>query len=154
MVVFPWESFCFLVSFPAVLVFVLDHLSPPQRVYKQHCTVIPLSLIDLQTVIGKSGLVVVSECWALDGCHWNSALSLMPLFLYFSFNFYQPITFSKYLHLLHLLSFPSLSSHIFLLFLYPLLSLTHAQFSCYISSLLLILSFPALSLWPKAWQLQ
>ena len=51
-----------------------------RRVYKQHCSVIPLSLIDLQPVIGESCLVVVSECWVLDGCHWKSALFLFSLF--------------------------------------------------------------------------
>lgn len=76
------ELLFFFFFFLVLWLFVLDHLSLPQRVYKQHCTVIPLSLIDLQTVIGESGLVVVSERRALDGCHRSPALSLAPsLFL-------------------------------------------------------------------------
>lgn len=148
-------------SFPEALECLYWIIYPHHRVHKQHCTVIPLSLIDLQTVIGKSGSVVVSECWVLDGCP-ETQLSLSfhsvtwPLFILFFSSLisciYQPMPFSKYLHLLHLppvlppfshpTSFhpPSLSnshtfhvsSHhpcLFFLFLLPLLCPKHGSCS-------------------------
>lgn len=97
LVLFFPEKVFFLVSFPEALECLYWIIYPHHRVHKQHCTVIPLSLIDLQTVIGKSGSVVVSECWVLDGCpETQLSLSFHSLHL---FLFSSSLIFSYFMHL-------------------------------------------------------
>lgn len=107
---------------------------------------IPLLLIDLQPVIGETGLVVVSECLVLDDCHWNSALSLFSLtscpltlfnslfliwIIYQAIQFYISPSFLPVSLVQHLLSPsdsqpPSLTDTLFLIFMFQLLPLALA----------------------------